>query len=612
MKIKHDYSFFDGDIDLCLITDELNEYGYTYINKYSEFNAVFNAKIVISDKSKILENLTINSKDIEIESEEIYLIPMEDVIDALAVNIDLHNSCQDFFNECIPYNEDEDTGPRGIKIEAELIAFELIENGIKEFLDCARYNTNKEESIEYLKSKLETLNITKEKYIDLIPKCINPIITKYELNELDEIIREVEHNISILEEILFNIKSINEAEGTNYIIKERFEKIAIISEYSINDDGSFRYYGDIDILENGYYNCSLKLKNKFGVNINKDIKIDSNKLNMHDIHEDLINNQIESGLIIVKEREPQLIKISNIYEYSEPFYKTEVVIDGSCLDRLSIISPFVDVSCNITCEVILDGEKKSEYKGVYEYEDNWLDDYDEIKEFDNFLDSLITHALDNLDYEHSTFGLLKWDDDVRLRYEKFIENPNLIFKINVSDINIDRCHYTSILGEWYRKVNKSLSKDDVKKIPRYIETIEDNYEELLEDDGEYWIYINKKEFEVLDKIKFTYENMLDDNQNDLLKRILSVAKSNPDYTVSINMKSGNNTILCDYKAGDLNFSIVNRKLHISHDTNRRINIDTWEGMSIYLEINKDIELEEYGCYYTIISGDTVVKIYYPY
>ena len=78
------------------------------------------------------------------------------------------------------------------------------------------------------------------------------------------------------------------------------------------------------------------------------------------------------------------------------------------------------------------------------------------------------------------------------------------------------------------------------------------------------------------------------------------------------MKSGNNTIFCDYKAGDLNFSIVNRKLHISHDTNRRINIDTWEGMSIYLEINKDIELEEYGCYYTIISGDTVVKIYYPY
>ena len=619
MQINENYSFCGQSVDLCLTIDESKvDSCCLYVNKYANFNAVFDVKMIINEEIIVKKGVVISDKYLYLSHEENILIPINELLLNLAKQVEEEDFFWDSIAKFLPEdNEDEDEYDEvvQVKLYVELVEFKLINDGIETFFD--QYNTVEYiKDIEELSDMLQIISKARKKYIELNNSTGMNIISQVNLNKLNEIIADMYIDMEDLIEVTSKVKEFNASQDEEYIIISRVGKIAVLSKYDLTLDDELDCFGDFRSFwnfagvegETGYI-CELNLECEDGIHINKTIELLSDYPSVNHVKKYLIDTKIKSGLIVVKKKLPQLVKFNGIPNgMAKPYYQTIVTADSSYIDELKVISPFANIDCDIKCKFIVNEKVEKEFSEKYIFEANYDDDFSCIENFSTLLDYMSSDVYDNVSSQHNLILERGTIDE----FCEFAENPNVILEIEVININVSRSAKDSHLWYWLNNLSPMDGKSWIESILRDIEMIEDNYNEEVPSIEKH-LYLSKNEYELLKKSKERCIKLIDNDVFLKDESLVDILTANPNYIMNIEFKFNGNRISNEYKVGDLEIEKFIDKIHISSKAGNQICCDTWDGMHAYFDTSKDFEITRYGYGgYVLKSGDMKIQIYNPY
>ena len=267
-------------------------------------------------------------------------------------------------------------------------------------------------------------------------------------------------------------------------------------------------------------------------------------------------------------------------------YKSIFTIDNNYIDKLSIISPFETVDCNIKVEIIVDNKKikevKTKLKFNQEYSYDFYDaNFSYIVDFDSYLE-WICESIDTLLFEDTSeyYGELK----------TFVGKSKIVYKIDIIDIEIDRKVENNILSKWKNIIENTHDESDINDILDSIDMIKENYDKKLLGKNRD-IYINKKEYKILNEIELATKNRKEIVLNikeyiQVVKEIKSSSMSSKNIII-IKSKYNGNILKATYKLREVEILLSSEYLTIKNKNTNFLYKEETSG--IYFKIRFDEE-----------------------
>lgn len=159
-------------------------------------------------------------------------------------------------------------------------------------------------------------------------------------------------------EVTSKVEKFNASQDEKYMIIDRVGKTAVLAKYNLTSNCELE--NDWELIsvdgEVGYI-CELDLECEDDVHVHKTVELFSNYPNVNYVQKYLVDTKIDSGLIVVKEKLPQLAKFKGMpHLIIKPYYQTIVTVDSSYINKLKVISPFANIDCDIKYKFIIDNK----------------------------------------------------------------------------------------------------------------------------------------------------------------------------------------------------------------------------------------------------------------
>ncbi|HBI92955.1 MAG TPA: hypothetical protein DDY58_11355 [Terrisporobacter glycolicus] len=267
-------------------------------------------------------------------------------------------------------------------------------------------------------------------------------------------------------------------------------------------------------------------------------------------------------------------------------YKSIFTIDNNYIDKLSIISPFETVDCNIKVEIIVDNKKikevKTKLKFNQEYSYDFYDaNFSYIVNFDIYLE-WICESIDTLLFEDRS--------EYCSELKRFVGKSKIIYKIDIIDIEIDRKIENNILSKWKNIIKNTYNEMDVNDILDDIDMIKENYDKKLLGKSRD-IYINKEEYKILNEIELAVNNRKEivlniKDYRQVVKEIKSSLMSSKNIII-IKSKYNGNILKATYKLRDVEILLSSEYLTIKNKHTNFLYKEETSG--IYFKIRFDEE-----------------------
>lgn len=266
----------------------------------------------------------------------------------------------------------------------------------------------------------------------------------------------------------------------------------------------------------------------------------------------------------MKEENFQIVEIEKLHDkiYIQ-CTKSVFRLNSYYIDSLSIVSPFETIICNVKAEIIVDNKKikefQTEIKFNQEYSYDFYDaNFSYIVSLDEYLE-WVCQYIDDL--------LFVRTGEYYSEFKKFEDSSNIVYKIDILSIEIDRKIENNLLNKWKDIIKNTYYEMEVDNIIDDIDFIKENYREKLLDKNKHK-YIAQEEYEILNKIELAAKNrkeiILKVNYfRELIKEIKFNAKNSKNVII-IKLHHNESTLKSVYKLRDIEISLSAKYLTIKN------------------------------------------------
>lgn len=475
MIIKEFDSFSDViDVKVKMNEDTYNENSLFYEEAKVKF--VANMKIVDGDETLTDENIEIV---FDINYFELERQPIMD-IDKVLLGLCFHLE-ENYLYNYYEFDEDKNinftSSGNQLICTLEILNLETVDNGINDLINFGIYLTNESCDEDRIRYYIERLN--------LVESIKEPLkLSTFELEKISNIRR-------YLDEVMLELASIVRGMDKDMFIISRYKQAYIYSSFYPNWDETIEDYYDCSVSNPGFYICNLIGSNNGNIS-SKEIVLSRDNIRAREIY-DTYKDEFEKILLEVCSKCKQDVVISRAY--GDVDY--DLIIDGTWIDKLDVISPMSRINYNLEIKVYKDNQEIESVSDSYYYDGGTMQDVDDVCNFESFVDDIgfRMHVLTRT-----------WSIFTDIPYPK----SELKFKIEVSRIEINKNPNLNIVDEWEEIAKTSIDKDEIDMITEDIDTIRYNYHEVISGYQEK-LYLSNNDLLILDEI----EELVKDNINHL-------------------------------------------------------------------------------------------------
>lgn len=476
MIIKEFDNFSDVvDVKVKMNKDIYKENSLFYEEAKVKF--VANMKIVDGDETLTDENIEIVFDINYFELERQPIMDIDKVLLGLCFNLE-----ENYLYNYYEFDEDKNinftSSGNQLICTLEILNLETVDNGINDLINFGIYLANEscdEDRIRYYIERLNRVESIKE-----------PLkLSTFELEKISNMRR-------CLDEVMLELASIVREMDKDMFIISRYKQAYIYSSFYPNWDDTIQDYYDFTISNPGFYICNLIGSNNKNIS-SKEIILSRDNICAREIY-DTYKDEFEKISLEVCSKCKQDVVISRAY--GDINY--DLIIDGIWIDKLDVISPMSRINYNLEIKVYKDNQEIESTSHSYYYDGGAIQDVDEVCNFESFVE----------DIGLTMYTLTRsWSIFKNIPYPK----SELKFKIEVSEIRINKNPILSIVDEWEKTAKTAITEYDFNMIIEDIDTIRHNYNEVVDDKYQQKLYLSNDDLITLNRI----EELVKDNLNHL-------------------------------------------------------------------------------------------------